>query len=1089
MKRDRFISRSFGIALVFVMLTSTLGAMAWAGKSDVMVAGSVDVSAEQTKAMIDSDTNVIALDVSAESEYEAEPIVDAESDGSLSSEIDASLDAGKPVFLFFYADWCHFCQEQMPIIDELELEYTEEIVVIRVNNEESPEAMTEFGVTAFPTMFLISGKSAEGLYRYQEFNGFKSKETLSQSFDWVVAHGNMREGSGVDGGGISQDEPIECEAYWNGQVAVWDGFIVSAPPAVAELPTPEEYCTWCPKPEKEWGKLVGCTCSGNDWWQKYDSASAVELTGCYYERYNLTQQSVKLPYDVKLPAYGLRYEQDYCLDDYNITLHRCVNGVYISVGNYTCPYGCEDDQCICSDTDGGDDPYVSGCVRNGTSVDAGFCDRCEDEWHLIEYYTETDLEDDECRIMQHYYTCPGGCQGGACYASCTDGVKDGDETGIDCGGSCLTACTQDEVNWYAQNYGFKFGNPTGQDLSYGRCWSDKKNCSPGYGHYKDTFGNCEVCICNTLFSCCSGWHVHAGLYYAALWWWAGAYQGQCTGMCLSSLDFYYENVSPQDYDPYADEVLDLEYEGDLKRHIASEQGKILSGEMIDHYLATDSQWWGANDVLSKVEDALNQNPRQYGMIQLFEDDGWGGWQNTVHRMPLAHTLIATNVVYVDSETARIYVYDPNTPVDVSPVSTNPYFDINSSPYIEMDIPSNTYTFYDKPPSPRKDHEGEPWTNSNAVGDDEAFDRIGYIPYGMLHGDVDIPWEWDLLLVTFILPALGSADAQIEDSEGGILGFSEQGPNAPTIENAMILPIFGEPDPNFPTTFAMPMGNYKINVRGFASGNYSTYILGDSPQGFVIGDAEVSAGTRDTISVQYGTQGRAMLSFTTSDAEKHYSCLVASQDQGEEGGTASEALFGVNSVISSGSEALFSVDMYPEEEDGTAHGPALIYSNHGDSEVTYSMQIYTPPVTAEEDWEGLVDIIDNFPATQVHTYIIGPWETHTIYPKDWSNLGDSDIIREVDVCDDGYCDTHENYVICPQDCPSGVEDGYCDGIEDDICDPDCTAETDDPDCAEASDGGDGIPGGCGMPTAADTMPLALVSVTLVGLWARRWRRGD
>lgn len=33
---------------------------------------------------------------------------------------------------------------------------------------------------------------------------------------------------------------------------------------------------------------------------------------------------------------------------------------------------------------------------------------------------------------------------------------------------------------------------------------------------------------------------------------------------------------------------------------------------------------------------------------------------------------------------------------------------------------------------------------------------------------------------------------------------------------------------------------------------------------------------------------------------------------------------------------------------------------------------------------------------------------------------------------------------------------------------------------------GTPGDCGMPTAADTMPLALISVTLVGLWARRWR---
>jgi len=39
---------------------------------------------------------------------------------------------------------------------------------------------------------------------------------------------------------------------------------------------------------------------------------------------------------------------------------------------------------------------------------------------------------------------------------------------------------------------------------------------------------------------------------------------------------------------------------------------------------------------------------------------------------------------------------------------------------------------------------------------------------------------------------------------------------------------------------------------------------------------------------------------------------------------------------------------------------------------------------------------------------------------------------------------ENYNTCPQDCSSGGKDEYCDGIEDSICDPDCT-EKEDPDC--------------------------------------------
>jgi len=49
------------------------------------------------------------------------------------------------------------------------------------------------------------------------------------------------------------------------------------------------------------------------------------------------------------------------------------------------------------------------------------------------------------------------------------------------------------------------------------------------------------------------------------------------------------------------------------------------------------------------------------------------------------------------------------------------------------------------------------------------------------------------------------------------------------------------------------------------------------------------------------------------------------------------------------------------------------------------------------------------------------------------------------CDlDGECELNESYQDCPQDCPSGEEDGICDLVEDEICDPDCN-ETRDEDC--------------------------------------------
>lgn len=57
-----------------------------------------------------------------------------------------------------------------------------------------------------------------------------------------------------------------------------------------------------------------------------------------------------------------------------------------------------------------------------------------------------------------------------------------------------------------------------------------------------------------------------------------------------------------------------------------------------------------------------------------------------------------------------------------------------------------------------------------------------------------------------------------------------------------------------------------------------------------------------------------------------------------------------------------------------------------------------------------------------------------------------------VCGDGHCAVGENYANCPQDCPSGSMDAYCDGIKDGICDPDCTAQgtpEKDPDCTISS----------------------------------------
>lgn len=50
------------------------------------------------------------------------------------------------------------------------------------------------------------------------------------------------------------------------------------------------------------------------------------------------------------------------------------------------------------------------------------------------------------------------------------------------------------------------------------------------------------------------------------------------------------------------------------------------------------------------------------------------------------------------------------------------------------------------------------------------------------------------------------------------------------------------------------------------------------------------------------------------------------------------------------------------------------------------------------------------------------------------------------CGDGKCSLPENSRSCATDCQSGHWDGSCDGVRDNLCDPDCVSAGD-PDCEE------------------------------------------
>lgn len=67
---------------------------------------------------------------------------------------DSIVNSEKPVLIDFYADWCGPCRMVGPIVDEI-AEERSDIVVGKVNVDDSPELAEKFSVFSIPTLVVL----------------------------------------------------------------------------------------------------------------------------------------------------------------------------------------------------------------------------------------------------------------------------------------------------------------------------------------------------------------------------------------------------------------------------------------------------------------------------------------------------------------------------------------------------------------------------------------------------------------------------------------------------------------------------------------------------------------------------------------------------------------------------------------------------------------------------------------------------------------------------------------------------------------------------------------------------------------------
>jgi thioredoxin 1 len=85
-----------------------------------------------------------------------------------------------PVLVDFTATWCQPCKMISPIVEQLAQEWNGKVKVVKLDADENPNVMMQYGVMGIPTLMLFKGGEIK-----ERVTGFMPKEKLAAK---VIPH-------------------------------------------------------------------------------------------------------------------------------------------------------------------------------------------------------------------------------------------------------------------------------------------------------------------------------------------------------------------------------------------------------------------------------------------------------------------------------------------------------------------------------------------------------------------------------------------------------------------------------------------------------------------------------------------------------------------------------------------------------------------------------------------------------------------------------------------------------------------------------------------------------------------------------------
>lgn len=108
------------------------------------------------------------------------------SDYSTNIPWNKAIKSGKLLAVNFYVDWCGYCRKFAPVLEDLRKKYDGKVIFVFIDcdDQKNTKLVRDYGVSGFPTFYLVNPKKDNRVFINQNF--YSDINMMSREIDRFI---------------------------------------------------------------------------------------------------------------------------------------------------------------------------------------------------------------------------------------------------------------------------------------------------------------------------------------------------------------------------------------------------------------------------------------------------------------------------------------------------------------------------------------------------------------------------------------------------------------------------------------------------------------------------------------------------------------------------------------------------------------------------------------------------------------------------------------------------------------------------------------------------------------------------------------